>query len=66
MATLHNRPSHVLALPVPIFALRIVQLVTAIAILGLAAYGITFVAFDGIALSLFTVSGRILIAKMVL
>ena len=47
--------AHVLVLPKALFILRIFQLVTALAILGLAAYGITFLSFDGINLTLFTV-----------
>lgn len=46
---------HVLALPRFVLALRIKQLVTALAIMGLAAYGITFLSFDGVDLTLFTV-----------
>jgi hypothetical protein len=46
---------HVLALPSFVLAFRILQLVTALAIMGLAAYGITFLAFDGVDLTLFTV-----------
>jgi len=46
---------HVLALPQFILAFRILQLVTAIAILGLSAYGVTYYSFDGNDLTLFTV-----------
>jgi hypothetical protein len=45
---------HILALPPVVLGLRIVQLVTAVAILGLAAYGIEFLSFDGDGLTLFT------------
>ncbi len=44
-----------LVLPKGFIALRILQLVTAIAILGLAGYGIHYVSFDGIDLTMFTV-----------
>jgi hypothetical protein len=47
--------AHVLVLPKALFVLRVFQLATALAILGLAAYGITFLSFDGIDLTLFTV-----------
>lgn len=47
--------SHILPLPKAVFGLRIAQLVIAIVILGLAAYGVTFFAFDGDSLMLFTV-----------
>lgn len=47
--------NHILPLPKFVFALKIVQLVVAIVILGLAAYGVTFIAFDGDCLMLFTV-----------
>jgi hypothetical protein len=46
---------HLLGLPSFVLAFRILQLVTALAIMGLAAYGITFLSFDGIDLTLFTV-----------
>jgi hypothetical protein len=46
---------HVLGLPTFVLAFRILQLVTALAIMGLAAYGITYLSFDGVDLTLFTV-----------
>ena len=46
---------HLLANPKFLLAFRILQLVTAVAILGLAAYGITFLSFDGVDLTMFTV-----------
>ncbi len=46
---------HVLGLPRFVLLFRILQLVTALAIMGLAAYGITFLSFDGVDLTLFTV-----------
>lgn len=46
---------HVLPLPKVVFALKIAQLVIAVIVLGLAAYGVTFIAFDGDCLMLFTV-----------
>lgn len=46
---------HVLGLPSFVLAFRILQLVTALAIMGLAAYGITYLSFDGVDLTLFTV-----------
>ncbi|KFZ18765.1 hypothetical protein V501_01012 [Pseudogymnoascus sp. VKM F-4519 (FW-2642)] len=45
--------SHVLPLPKAVLALKIVQLVVAVVVLGLAAYGVTFFAFDGDCLMLF-------------
>ena len=47
--------THVLGLPSFVLAFRILQLVTALAIMGLAAYGITYLSFDGVDLTLFTV-----------
>jgi hypothetical protein len=47
--------SHILPLPKAVFGLKIAQLIVAIVILGLAAYGVTFFAFDGDSLMLFTV-----------
>lgn len=47
--------THILPLPKAVFGLRIAQLVVAVVILGLSAYGVTFYAFDGASLSLFTV-----------
>lgn len=47
--------SHILPLPKAVFGLKVAQLVVAIVILGLAAYGVTFIAFDGDSLTLFTV-----------
>jgi hypothetical protein len=47
--------AHVLGLPSFVLAFRILQLVTALAIMGLAAYGITYLSFDGVDLTLFTV-----------
>lgn len=41
-------------MPKAVFGLKIAQLVLAVVILGLAAYGVTFVAFDGDSLMLFT------------
>ena len=48
---------HILLVPKPLIGLRFVQLVTAVAILGLSAYGVTYLSFDGDSLTLFTVSG---------
>lgn len=45
--------NHILPLSKAVFGLKIAQLVIAVVILGLAAYGVTFVAFDGDSLSLF-------------
>lgn len=42
-------------------AFRSLQLVTALAILGLAAYGITYLSFDGIDLTLFTAISTMII-----
>jgi hypothetical protein len=46
---------HILAVPKAVLGLRIVQLIVAVVILGLAGYGITYYAFDGDSLMLFTV-----------
>ncbi|OBT40519.1 hypothetical protein VE00_08992 [Pseudogymnoascus sp. WSF 3629] len=54
--------NHILPLPKAVFALKIVQLVIAIVVLGLAAYGVTFIAFDGDSLMLFTTLATIIIA----
>jgi len=53
--------SHVLPLPKAVFGLRIAQLVLAVVILGLAAYGVTFFAFDGDSLMLFTTLATMII-----
>jgi hypothetical protein len=48
--------SHVLPLPIPVLALRAVQLAMAVVVLGLTAYGLSFnFVVDALALSLFTV-----------
>jgi hypothetical protein len=47
---------HIVPLPQWFLALRILQLVTAVVVLGLAGYGVTFISFDGIDLTLFSVS----------
>lgn len=52
---------HILQVPAVVLGLRIVQLVTAIVILGLAAYGIEFWSFDGDDLSLFTALATMII-----
>ncbi|CZR59003.1 uncharacterized protein PAC_08895 [Phialocephala subalpina] len=57
---------HVLVLPKAVFALRIVQLVTAVAVMGLAAYGITFLSFDGINLTMFTAIATIVITVYII
>jgi hypothetical protein len=46
---------HMLVLPKVVMVLRRLQLATAIAVLGLMAYGLTFLTFDGDQLMLFTV-----------
>lgn len=46
---------HILALPKAMLGLRILQLCVAVACLGLGAYGVTFIVFDGDGLMLFTV-----------
>jgi ABC-type glycerol-3-phosphate transport system permease component len=53
---------HILVLPSFVFAFRILQLIVAVVILGLAAYGITYFSFDGNDLSLFTVCSSSLIS----
>lgn len=55
MSTTHTH-DHVLPQPTWVLVLRAVQLVTAIIVLGLAAYGITYLSFDGDDMNLFTVS----------
>jgi hypothetical protein len=47
---------HILAVPKAVLGLRIVQLIVAVVILGLAGYGITYYAFDGDSLMLFSKS----------
>lgn len=54
-STMSDR-QHILQVPKVVLGLRIVQLATAVAILGLAAYGITYLSFDGDDLILFTVN----------
>jgi len=58
--------SHIIAAPAFLLGFRIAQLVVAVAVLGLAAYGVTFVSFDGDALSLFTALASIIIVVYVL
>jgi len=53
--------SHILPLPKAVFGLKIAQLVISVVILGLAAYGVTFVAFDGDSLMLFTALATMII-----
>jgi hypothetical protein len=60
------RTDHVLALPSFVLAFRILQLVTALAIMGLAGYGITEFSFDGIDLTLFSAIATIIIAIYVI
>jgi len=57
---------HILVLPKGFIALRILQLVTAVAILGLAAYGIHFVSFDGIDLTMFTAIATMIITVYII
>jgi ABC-type glycerol-3-phosphate transport system permease component len=52
---------HVLPTSKPLIGLRAAQLVTAIIILGLAAYGVTNYAFDGNSLILFTVCSLVVL-----
>ena len=47
--------AHVLDLPLSQSILRLIQLVLAIILLGLAAYGLSVRSYDGLALTLFTV-----------
>lgn len=53
--------NHVLPLPKAIIGLRAVQLATAVAILGLTAYVVTYFAFDAACLSLFTAIATMII-----
>lgn len=46
--------SHILPLPVPVVALRGLQLLVAIVILGLSAWGLSAISFDAASLALFT------------
>lgn len=57
---------HILAAPLFTNGLRIAQLVVAIVILGLSAYGVTFFSFDGDDLTLFTAIATIIITVYVL
>ena len=55
MAIISNK-GHVLTIfPIPLLVLRSIQLATAVAILGLASYGESYVSFDGDGLILFAV-----------
>lgn len=47
--------NHVLVVPKAVFILRCFQLATAVAVMGLMAYGITFYSFDADNLMMFTV-----------
>ncbi|KAE8450133.1 hypothetical protein EG329_006914 [Mollisiaceae sp. DMI_Dod_QoI] len=58
--------SHMLAQPRAMLVLRKVQLFTAIAVMGLAAYGITFLSFDGIDLMMFTAIATIIITVYII
>jgi hypothetical protein len=51
----NNPRGHVLATPRFFLGLRAFQLVVAIVILGMSAYGIHYVSYNGFCLSLFTV-----------
>jgi len=57
---------HILAAPLFTNGLRIAQLVVAIVILGLSAYGVTFFAFDGDDLNLFTAIATIIITVYII
>lgn len=46
--------SHILPLPIPVVALRGLQLLVAIVILGLSAWGLSAISFDAASLALFT------------
>lgn len=50
-----------MTLPKGFIALRILQLIIAVVVLGLSAYGVTFLAFGGIGLTLFSAIATILI-----
>jgi len=56
IAIMSTTRDHILRVPTFLLGLRVVQLVTAVAILGLAAFGVTYFAFDGDSLTLFSVS----------
>jgi hypothetical protein len=51
------KADHVLNVPQTVFISRISQLVVAVVIMGLAAYGIYYLSFDAIDLTMFSVSG---------
>ena len=53
MATTHSR-DHVITGTMTVF-LRILQLLIALTVVGLAAYGLTFLVFSGVELNMFTV-----------
>ncbi|KAH8821484.1 hypothetical protein F5884DRAFT_89154 [Xylogone sp. PMI_703] len=57
---------HFLDTPKFLLGIRIAQLATAIAILGLSAYGVTFLSFDGDDLTLFTALATMIITVYVL
>lgn len=55
MAIISNKDHVLTILPIPLLVLRSIQLATAVAILGLAAYGENYASFDGDGLILFAV-----------
>ncbi|RFU32237.1 hypothetical protein B7463_g4113, partial [Scytalidium lignicola] len=57
---------HFVEAPKFLLGIRIAQLVTAIAILGLSAYGVTYLSFDGDDLTLFTALATMIITAYVL
>ncbi|KAN0102777.1 hypothetical protein V8E51_011090 [Hyaloscypha variabilis] len=57
---------HLLVLPPFVLAFRILQLVTAVVILGLSAYGVTFLSFDGDDLTLFTALATMIITVYII
>ncbi|RDW92541.1 hypothetical protein BP5796_01935 [Coleophoma crateriformis] len=56
---------HMLATPVFLWGFRLAQLVLALVVLGLSAYGITFLAFDGDSLMLFTALATMIVVTYV-
>jgi len=50
------KADHVLDVPQTVFISRISQLVVAVVVMGLAAYGIYYLSFDAIDLTMFSVS----------
>lgn len=60
------KADHVLDVPQTVFISRISQLVVAVVVMGLAAYGIYYLSFDAIDLTMFSAIATIIIAVYVI